>query len=166
MRNLIIIGVIFLLSACKHLTPYEAEFSCPQTFGGKCISTTAAYEESIEGGEDISPKAPINPSDESGEGEQDVSELLDIPDEPEAPEVTYFNALVEIMTGILKEPKPPMIKPPQVIRVLILPYEGKSTTLYMPRYVYLIVDQAKWILNNQLTGQSSGSRSQEVFPGN
>ncbi len=166
MRNVITIGMFLFLSACQHLTPYEAEFSCPETFGGKCISTTGAYEESINGPKDLDENKPQKAAGQSTETEKVISDLLNTPDETEVFEVTYFNALIKKMTGILKEPKPPMIQPPQVIRVLILPYEGKDTELYMPRYVYIIVDQPKWVLNNQLTERNFGSHSQEVFPGN
>ncbi len=170
MRNLTIVVMLLLLSACKHFTPYEADFSCPETFGGKCISTTTAYEESING----DPQDPLNEtskasdtsesSESSNESDKDIADAIEKAAEPDSTEVTYFNALVKKMTSILKEPKTPMIKPPKVIRVLVLPYEGSGSELYMPRYIYLIVDKAQWVLENQLTGKKRHLRSQQPFP--
>ncbi|MFQ5598907.1 MAG: TraV family lipoprotein, partial [Nitrospiria bacterium] len=71
----------------------------------------------------------------------------------------YFNALIKKLTGILKEPTVPVIAPPQVLRVLVLPYEGENAALYMPRYIYLIVDEPQWVLENRLSGKGSGGDS-------
>ncbi|MFQ5598906.1 MAG: TraV family lipoprotein, partial [Nitrospiria bacterium] len=84
------------------------------------------------------------------------------------PEHSYFSALIHKLTGILKEPKIPVIAPAQVLRVLVLPYQGENAELYMPRYIYLIVDEAQWVLANQLSEQGSKlnktKTGQHTFP--
>jgi conjugal transfer pilus assembly protein TraV len=44
-----------------------------------------------------------------------------------------------------------VVVPPQVMRVLILPYTGDERELYMYRYVYMFVDEPRWLLKNPLS---------------
>ncbi len=147
--------VLFMLSGCAAFTPYESNFTCPKTFNGKCVSTTTAYKESLEGRRK-------NRSEggrpDKGSSENEVAEDQATPSDSKkgSPEHTYFNALIDKLTGILKEPKAPVIAPPQVLRILVLPYQGENAVLYMPRYIYLIIDDAHWVLGNQLSENSSG----------
>jgi conjugal transfer pilus assembly protein TraV len=51
---------------------------------------------------------------------------------------------------MLKAPNTPLIAPPQVMRVLVLPYKGDMNELYMMRYIYLLIDDPKWVVGNYL----------------
>ncbi len=156
MRQLIISGFLVLfIGGCAAFTPYESDFTCPKTFNGKCVSATEAYKESIgqeDGGKPIEDLA----LEKDSESIEEIASL-DLSSKPLTPpsEITYYNALIEEITGILKAPKTPLIKPPRVIRILILPYEGDQGELYMARHIYLVVDQAQWVLDNKL-GQKPG----------
>jgi hypothetical protein len=43
--------------------------------------------------------------------------------------------------------------PPQVIRVLILPYAADRDTFYAERYAYVIVEEPQWVFHNILNVQ-------------
>ncbi len=159
MRQLIFSGfLILLISGCAAFTPYESDFTCPKTFNGKCVSASEAYKESI-GQEDGQPIKDLT-LDKISESKEDIAPL-DLSTNPltSPSEITYYNALIEEITGILKAPKTPLIKPPRVIRILVLPYEGGHGELYMARHIYLVVDQAQWVLDNKL-----GRKPGEAIP--
>ncbi|RMG00391.1 MAG: hypothetical protein D6726_11305 [Nitrospirae bacterium] len=50
------------------------------------------------------------------------------------------------MKGLLAEPKTPIVKPPKIMRILVLAYPEGESRLYMPRYIYTIVDSPKWVV--------------------
>jgi len=45
-----------------------------------------------------------------------------------------------------------MLKPPKTVRTLILPYSknNENKRLYMPRYVYSVVENPQWVLGDYL----------------
>jgi conjugal transfer pilus assembly protein TraV len=63
----------------------------------------------------------------------------------------YRSALFDKFSGLLKEPKTPIVAPPKVMRVLLLPYTGQENEFYMLRYVYFFVDKPHWILGDSVT---------------
>jgi len=65
-------------------------------------------------------------------------------------ETIYQNAVNNKLAAMLKAPNTPMIAPPQVMRILVLPYKGDMNELYMTRYVYLLIDDPKWVVGNYL----------------
>ena len=54
----------------------------------------------------------------------------------------------QAISSMLTEPRPPMVVPPKVIKVLILPYQGSKGELFMSRYVYLQMEKSSWILTD------------------
>jgi len=130
---------VLLCSCSTVLNPYRSSFNCPRTDKGKCVSVQKAYRESL------------NPL--VAKGENDVSAGgRDTPGDPGAApgEREYRAALLNRLTGLLKEPETPMVAPPQVMRVLLLPYKGDGGELFMPRYAYFFVDRPSWILDGYL----------------
>jgi len=151
MRPVTLFGVLCLfLSGCSVFNPYNGEFTCPKTFNGKCVSPTSAYQESVDGNPKEKEDEGLKPSKNGGEDKKKGGAFIS--------EASYQNALYEKLTGLLKEPTTPMIAPPQIMRVLILPYRGEDSRLYMPRYVYIIVDAPKWVLGNQWLNEESSAR--------
>ena len=55
-------------------------------------------------------------------------------------ETMYQNAVNKKLATMLKAPNTPLIAPPQIMRILVLPYKGDMNELYMMRYVYLLID--------------------------
>jgi conjugal transfer pilus assembly protein TraV len=113
--------LLLMLSGC--LNPYAGDFNCPETDNGKCVSVENAYHES----------------------KGSVPDLL-----RQSGTDNYHEALYGRMAGLLKEPETPMVVPPKVMRVLMLPYEGKNEELYLSRYAYLFTDRPRWILADPL----------------
>lgn len=143
MRKISVGLLMVFLSGCAIFNPYNDNFTCPRTFNGKCVSPTSAYQESLEGKEKED-EGPLK----SGRGKE--KEVL-------MTEASYQSALYERLAGLLREPTTPMIAPPQVMRVLVLPYKGEGARLYMPRYVYILVEEPKWVLGNQWLNEETGA---------
>lgn len=129
-----------LLCGCSTvLNPYQSSFNCPDTENGKCVSVQSAYRESLN---------PLVKSEEEGCadcGKERPAETVASPEEQR-----YRAALLSRLTGLLREPETPMVAPPQVMRVLLLPYKGDGGELFMPRYAYFFVDRPSWILDGYL----------------
>jgi len=132
--------VALLLCGCSTvLNPYQSSFNCPDTENGKCVSVQSAYRESLN---------PLVKSEEEGCadcGKERQAETVASPEEQ-----GYRAALLSRLTGLLREPETPMVAPPQVMRVLLLPYKGDGGELFMPRYAYFFVDRPSWILDGYL----------------
>ena len=125
--------IVFLLlfQACAPLqdaiNPYEENFKCKtKDDAGECIDTPTAY------------KNARYPEPESS-AEQDVVD--------ETKQIIQDNRY-KILTDLLEEPERPMLKPPKILRVLLLPYTGEDDELFMTRYVYLKIEDSKWILTD------------------
>ncbi len=118
MRRLLLCAMsAFALTGC--LNPYPSDFNCPDTYNGKCVSVEDAYHasrQSLTG-----TPSPPGPGD-------------------------YQEALFDRMAGLLREPETPLVVPPKVMRVLMLPYEGKEEELYLHRYAYIFTDRPRWVL--------------------
>lgn len=133
------------LSGCFLFNPYKGDFSCPQADKGKCVSVPDAYKEDLSNQKGLM-KLPPDSSKNMGSGLQsDKSDSA----------AAYQKEVFDTLAGLLKKPPVPVIKPPTVMRVLFLPYEGDSRDLFMPRYVYLMVDDARWVLGGYLTEETS-----------
>ena len=169
------------LCGCSMINPYQSEFSCPDTFKGKCASVREVYMEDAAGSpqstaEQNKAEKPVvktgcTSTYSAVEGEGMVTTCTDtVPADagtissgnpslaaPHAgnPEVRNFNqyrsALFDKFNGLLKEPKTPIVAPPKVMRVLLLPYTGQENEFYMLRYVYFFVDKPRWILGDSVT---------------
>ncbi|NKE70162.1 TraV family lipoprotein [Candidatus Manganitrophus noduliformans] len=143
MRKISVGLLTVFLSGCAIFNPYNDNFTCPKTYNGKCVSPASAYQESLEGKE----KEEEGPLKRGSEKELSLSEA------------SYQSALYEKLTGLLREPTTPMIAPPQVMRVLILPYKGEGARLYMSRYVYILIEEPKWVLGNQWLNEEAAARA-------
>ena len=161
MRGYVFVLFMFclLVAGCgKVVNPYESEFSCPQPEKGKCVGIPEAYRESLRQSEmrnyNLAREAFSSGKKKEGkeEGHEEVftgGHLFLSPAERQ-----YVESLYGVLTKILKDPQTPVIMPPKVVRVLILPYEGDSgKNLYSARYIYVIVEDAKWVLHNVLTSE-------------
>ena len=141
-RVLCLLTLTALLGGCSVLNPYKSEFTCPQKENGKCVGVDNAYYESLtktkDKGESPEPvkKDGLKKVPASGAGQR--SELL------------YQEEVLRKLTGLLKEPVAPLVVPPKVMRVLLLPYKGESGELFMPRYIYFMADDPRWIMGGYL----------------
>ena len=123
---LAVLSIVFL-AACSTagnaINPYKSNFNCPYKESGKCISMTGAYDESRQQADPA--KATLIRTNG---------------------ETAYQEGVYKKLTGLLEEPKTPLIAPPKVMRVLLLPYKN-DRDLYMYRYAYFVVDDFRWVLD-------------------
>lgn len=113
---------LLLVSGCS---PYASKFQCPDTDPGKCVPVEQAYLES---------KGTWRP-----ERGSELEPALD----------AYRSAFFSRVAGLLEEPVAPLVVPPKVMRMLLLPYRGADNELYMPRYTYFFVDEARFVLGER-----------------
>lgn len=123
-KSLFFILIIINLYGCgtKVFNPYEKEFSCPETYNGKCTTLDNAYEESLK---------------KTGSKEFLAS--------ASNAEKDYLEKKFVRLKNLLNEEKAPLIVPPLTKRALILPYEVGSA-MYSSRKVYFFVEDAKFQL--------------------
>lgn len=118
-----------LLSACSTMkdaiNPYNENFKCraPED-DGECIDTPTAYKKARYP-EIVSDEYPVNGL------QQEVQDNR-----------------YKILAELLQEPKKPMLQPPKILRVLLLPYKGENEELFMTRYIYVKIEDSKWILTD------------------
>ena len=130
-KSILAVLSIALLASCNTvgntINPYKSNFNCPYKESGKCISMTGAYDESRQ--ELAQPTATGKASITPTNGEK-----------------AYQEGVYKKLSGLLDEPKTPLIAPPKVMRVLLLPYKNERD-LYMYRYAYFVVDDFRWVLD-------------------
>lgn len=62
----------------------------------------------------------------------------------------YRREVMEKLMKIVKEQPTPLALPPTVLRVFVLPYVDDQGKLITQHYLYLKVDEGKWILGDYL----------------
>jgi conjugal transfer pilus assembly protein TraV len=133
------LAAVLLCGCSTVLNPYQSSFNCPETENGKCVSVQTAYRESLN------PLVKSEGEECTNCGKERPAEMNGSPEEQ-----GYRAALLSRLTGLLREPETPMVAPPQVMRVLLLPYKGDGGELFMPRYAYFFVDRPSWIMDGYL----------------
>lgn len=162
-------GLIFVLSVflsgCSTLMPYKTEFQCKSPDKGKCATVRAAYDESkkdpvdVDAGGKSKEEKKEEKRDEKEDGGKDsgVEKTGARKNTPDASAMdVYRDNLQKELSGLLEAPVTPVIIPPKVMRVLIFPYLDK-TLLFMPRYIYMMIDEPEWVIGNYLI-KENGSR--------
>lgn len=117
-------ALLFCITGCSgFFNPYSSEFRC-QNVGndGRCLSTSEAYTESKEGPPDLIPQIKTT----------------------KTPEEVYNKNRYSLMTDLVKDPTPPVVVPPEVVRILILPYTDKENSMYDMRFSYFFATDPKW----------------------
>lgn len=139
---LAVCAAALLLGGCGSvLNPYHEEFSCKAPAeGGACVDTMTAYADAqaTEAKDNLPPR----PSITLGTGTQA---------DPATARAVYEDRYYRRLAGLLDEPQVPLIEPPKIMRVLLMPYKGEGGELFMPRYSFVQVAEARWVLGeNQL----------------
>ncbi|MEM5854804.1 MAG: TraV family lipoprotein [Candidatus Aenigmatarchaeota archaeon] len=154
-RFILFILSSFLFACSAAVNPYQKEFSCPHPDPGKCVGIPQAYQESLKSEETKVGYQLYKEFEKEKRDQKDGNEtsyylrdfMLLSPAERQ-----YVESLYDILSKLLKDPKTPIMTPPKIVRVLILPYQDFSgKNFYSARYVYVLVDEPKWILQNVLT---------------
>jgi conjugal transfer pilus assembly protein TraV len=145
------------LSGCasKIMNPYSEEFSCPQMEKGKCVPIQQAYLESLQEKKQDFLYMPTPSIESKQKGNETSFSMQNIfPQDPFLETYSKYNeALMKKLQQMLESPKTPVLVPPQVVRVLILPYAVERDTFYGERYAYIIVEGPQWVFHNILNLQ-------------
>jgi conjugal transfer pilus assembly protein TraV len=178
-HKLLSVGALALVvSGCSSFMPYSSQFSCKNDDHGRCIEPLNAYAVAVTETEDSLPGTvdrgvAVNPNAEKkgrgrswrSRGGRRISEPQPIPNSdgdtqlvgytPATGYEGYQQALYRELTGMIDRPETPMLTPPKTVRTLILPYSDSQAagTLYMPRFVYSIVESPRFVMGNYLTRQ-------------
>jgi len=120
-----------LLTACGPLqetvNPYNENFKCrARDDAGECIDTPTAYKKA---------RYPEAASVDEAELATGINQEIQ-------------DNRYRLVAGLLREVKKPLLQPPKILRVLLLPYKGESGELFMSRYVYVKIEDSKWILTD------------------
>lgn len=146
------------LSACTAIgsvmSPYPEKFSCKNSDHGQCIHPERAYEDAVAGAASRSdPRvtkdrkmlrgsaAAVSPAP-AGRAKGKAA----------PPYLGYRDSVYRELQGLVEAPITPMLRPGRTIRTLILPYADRERPdrLYMPRYVYSILDKPQWVVGDYL----------------
>ncbi len=139
----LLLAAITLAGGCSILNPYKSDFTCPQKENGKCVNVEKAYDESLLKGKDKGDKAGIT-------RKKDIPEKTHADGPGQRSDLLYQDEVYRKLAGLLREPVTPLVAPPQVMRVLLLPYKGEGGELFMPRYVYFMTEDPRWIMGGYL----------------
>lgn len=158
--NLIVLVFVALLSACQALVPYDSEFACTANQDyGRCMDVQSAYEDARANeaipvgprpGEKFKPgkQAPTHQAPDTAPLEQRGALLREVLT-PTDSATRLREARYREIAGLIENPVTPLVRAPKVLRTLILSYSGEDT-LYMPRFVYSIAEDAQFVLGDYL----------------
>lgn len=162
---LILITAVLPLSGCATLgsvmSPYSEKFSCKNSDHGQCIHPEKAYEDAAAGRSPRSDPAVTRDKKllrgvEAAEGVGAVTGAGTTAQPRGKPGQNayagYRDSVYRELKGLIDQPVTPMLKPAQAVRTLILPYADRQRPdrLYMPRYVYSILDRPSWVVGGYL----------------
>lgn len=151
-----------LLSGCatlgSALSPYSETFSCKNDDHGQCIHPDRAYADAVAGVASRSDPAVTNdkallrdPVSRGGAGTSRSRRGA------AAPYLGYRDSVYRELQGLVEAPVTPMLRPGRTVRTLILPYADRERPdrLYMPRYVYSILERPQWVVGDYLVNPVS-----------
>ena len=137
------------------MSPYPEKFGCKNSDHGVCIAPDRAYQDAVAGRVSTSDPAVTNdktllhahganPAPAAGRSPHGKT--------PPPAFAGYRDSVYATLRGLLDQPATPMLKAPRTVRTLILPYADRQRPdrLYMPRYVYSILERPEWVVGDYL----------------
>jgi conjugal transfer pilus assembly protein TraV len=151
-----------LLAGCatvgSMMSPYSEKFSCKNSDHGQCIHPDKAYADAVAGVASRSDPAVTNDKkllrDQRPGSRQDRTSRAG---SGPAPYLGYRDSVYRELQGLLDAPVTPMLRPGRTVRTLILPYADRERPdrLYMPRYVYSILERPQWVVGDYLVNPAA-----------
>jgi conjugal transfer pilus assembly protein TraV len=149
-----------ILSGCQVLVPYDNEFACAKSHDyGKCMDVQSAYEDARANAGSAPTATPAAAKSKSGARSAPAKsppgtaemrgELVREAFAPVDGDERVREARYRELAGLIENPVTPLIQPARVLRTLIVSYSA-GDALYMPRYVYYIAEDAKFVLGDYL----------------
>ena len=143
------------------MSPYPEKFSCKNSDHGQCIHPERAYEDAVAGAVSRSDPKVTNDRKMLSNGATAASTGTTgrARGKVAAPYIGYRDSVYRELQGLVEAPVTPMLRPGRTILTLILPYADRERPdrLYMPRYVYSILDKPQWVVGDYLVSPVSPS---------
>ncbi|MCP3732184.1 TraV family lipoprotein [Sphingomonas sp. MG17] len=164
-RCMTALAAALLTPACATLgsvmSPYSEKFSCKNDDHGQCIHPERAHDDAVAG---IASKSDPAVTNDPAILRKQGSPTLPGERRKAAPTAfgSYRDSVYRELKGLLEAPVTPMLKPARTVRTLVLPYADRQRPdrLYMPRYIYSILDRPAWVVGGTLI--SSPSRAAQA----
>ena len=164
MKRLLLIGMALLTAAgCKTLVPYDSKFMCEANQDyGRCMSVSDAYKEALEGPAPAEAKKHPEawnykqgaPKKTSTRGRKARDEYRMMQASLSGRDLYKDNEYRE-MAALIEQPATPIVQPPKVLRTLVVSYPN-GQTLYMPRYIVYIAEEARFVVGDYLNEEKAG----------
>jgi len=149
------------LSGCSILNPYNSEFQCKETYKGTCQDTESSYWDSISDLDQTASdrhRASLDDKKNRKKGSKctdcDNNSSVDAGssgDEADSSLRKYDNlyrkSLYRELSQLIDDPKTPIVKPPEVMRILMLGYTDQDNQLLSHRYIYFFTTEPKWVIS-------------------
>jgi len=156
-----------MLGGCATLgsimSPYSEKFSCKNSDHGQCIHPEKAYDDAVAGATSRSDPAVTRDksllrdartaADRGSSGGRSGRQATG------TAYAGYRESVYRELQGLIDQPATPMLKPPRTVRTLILPYadQHRPDRLYMPRYVFSILERPQWVVGDYLAAPQASS---------
>ncbi|SEJ46615.1 conjugal transfer pilus assembly protein TraV [Sphingobium sp. AP50] len=162
--------VLVSISGCTSLgslmSPYSEKFSCKNNDHGQCIHPDKAYADAVAGRASRSDpsvtrdKAMLKPApDRVQDGVHAAPTTARAQAKIASPSAYqgYRDSVYRELQGLIEAPVTPMLRPSRTVRTLIMPYADRARPdrLYMPRYVYSLLDRPQWVIGDYLLDRVS-----------
>ncbi|MDE1917876.1 MAG: TraV family lipoprotein [Sphingomonadales bacterium] len=143
------------------MSPYSEKFSCKNSDHGQCIHPEKAYADAVAGVPSHSDPAITHdkamlkgqgPARHGGASAADGLYGAKAGKQPATPYIAYRDSVYRELQGLIDAPTTPMLRAGRTVRTLILPYADRERPdrLYMPRYVYSILERPQWVVGDYL----------------
>lgn len=173
LRAVLALSAAVGLSGCAAMgslmSPYSEKFSCKNDDHGQCIHPEHAYEDAVAGIASKSDPAVTNdkkmlrgrPAENGRRRGRSGNPGTGVA----AAYGSYRDSVYRELKGLIEAPVTPMLKPARTVRTLILPYADRQRPdrLYMPRYVYSVVDKPVWVVGGTLVSSPSQAAKAPVL---
>lgn len=158
-----------LLSGCatvgSMMSPYSEKFDCKNSDHGQCIHPDRAYADAVAGG--TSKSDPRVTRDKRPIANAATTMRAGASRKAGDPGAygSYQDSVYRELKGLIDDPVTPMLKPARTVRTLILPYADRQRPdrLYMPRFVYSVVDRPVWVVGATLVPSPDRARQVPVL---
>jgi conjugal transfer pilus assembly protein TraV len=147
------------------MSPYPETFGCKNSDHGVCIHPEQAYEDAVAGRPSRSDPAVTNDKRLlRRHGSTAAAHGNAAPMQPTA-FAGYRASVYAKLQGLIDQPVTPILRSPRTVRTLILPYADRERPdrLYMPRYVFSILDRPEWTVGDYLVDPVSAAGQAPVL---
>jgi conjugal transfer pilus assembly protein TraV len=153
-RSLLSLSLLVGLGGCatvgSMMSPYSEKFDCKNSDHGQCIHPDRAYADAVAGVASKSDPKVTNDRAMLRGQDQNIGRANGKSKAEAAGSAygSYRDSVYHELKGLIEAPVTPMLKPARTVRTLILPYADRQRPdrLYMPRYVYSVIDKPVWVV--------------------